>query len=146
MAWGSVPPALRARLRVARVARLTTLGAHGVPHAVPVCFAYHSGFFYSPIDRKPKSVAPEKLARLRNIAARPQVALLIDHYEEDWTKLWFVLIRGKAVLLPESARRERVAAMRALKKKYRQYATGMLPDDALLIRIAPQRISHWQSH
>jgi len=122
-----------------------SIGPHGDAHAVPVCFAYHAGFFYSPIDRKPKNVAPEKLARLRNIAARPQVALLIDHYGEDWTKLWFALIRGKAMLVSESARRERIAAVRALKKKYRQYATGMLADDALLIRIAPQRISYWQS-
>jgi PPOX class probable F420-dependent enzyme len=141
----SVPPALRAKLRDARVARLITIGEQGAPYAVPVCFAYNHELFYSPIDRKPKSVAPEKLARLRNIAARPQVALLIDHYEEDWTKLWFVLIRGKAERVPESARPERKAAIHALKKKYPQYATGMLADDAVLLRITPQRVSTWQS-
>lgn len=122
-----------------------TIGEQGAPHAVPVCFVYHRGLFYSPIDRKPKSVAPEKLARLRNIAARPQVALLIDHYEEDWTRLWFVLIRGEAERVAESARLERKAAIHALKKKYLQYAAGMLADDAVLLRITPQRISTWQS-
>jgi len=132
-------------MRESRVARLTTIGEQGVPHAVPVCFIYQHGFFYSPIDRKPKSVVPEKLARLRNIAARPQGALLIDHYEEDWTKLWFVLIRGKATQIPSSGRRERTAAMRALKKKYPQYAAGMLADDAPLLRIVPWRVSYWQS-
>ncbi len=122
-----------------------TIGEQGAPHAVPVCFAYHRGFFYSPIDRKPKSVAPEQLARLRNIAARPQVALLIDHYQEDWTKLWFVLIRGEARRVPESACPERNAVIGALKKKYPQYAAGMLADDAVLLRITPQRVSTWRS-
>jgi PPOX class probable F420-dependent enzyme len=144
-ALSSVPVSLQAKMRESRVARLTTIGERRVLHAVPVCFVCHRGAFYSPIDRKPKNVAPEKLARLRNIAATPQVALLIDHYEEDWTKLWFILIRGKATQVPSSARRERTAAIRALKKKYPQYAAGMLADDALLLRIIPRRASHWQS-
>jgi PPOX class probable F420-dependent enzyme len=144
-ALSSVPIALRAKMRECRVARLATIGEKEVPHAVPVCFVCHHGLFYSPMDRKPKSVAPEKLARLRNIATTPQVALLIDHYEEDWTKLWFILIRGKAMQVPSSARRERTAANRALRKKYPQYAAGMLADDALLLRIVPQRVSCWQS-
>jgi coenzyme F420-0:L-glutamate ligase/coenzyme F420-1:gamma-L-glutamate ligase len=148
LAFHSVPAALRSRVLAARVARLVTVGGEGVgagggPHAVPVCFVCYRGLFYSAIDRKPKSVAPEKLARLRNIARRPQVALLIDHYEEDWAKLWFVLIRGKARRVQGSARREREAVMRALRKKYPQYVAGMLADDAPLIRIAPQRVFAW---
>lgn len=141
----SVPAVLQAKLSEARVARFVTLGARGEPHAVPVCFVYRSGFFYSPIDRKPKRVAPERLTRLRNIAAKPQVALLIDHYEEDWTKLWFILIRGKAQRVPDAARQERAAAIRALRKKYRQYAAGMLADDAPVIRVTPRHIFCWQS-
>jgi PPOX class probable F420-dependent enzyme len=138
----SVPAVFRARLREARVARLTTIGAGDSPHAVPVCFVLRRGLFYSPIDRKPKRVAPEKLARLRNIARKPQVALLIDHYEEDWAKLWFVLVRGKAGRVAESGL-ERRAVLRALRKKYPQYAAGMVADDAALLRITPQHAFAW---
>jgi PPOX class probable F420-dependent enzyme len=141
--FAALPAALRSRLGTARIARLVSVGERGSPHAVPVCFVYYAGFFYSPIDRKPKRVEPEKLARLRNIAARPQVALLIDHYEKDWTKLWFVLIRGKAQVVRGSAERERRSVIRALKKKYRPYAAGMLADDATLIRIDPQHAFVW---
>jgi len=122
-----------------------TIGARGVPHAVPVCFVYDGRFFYSAIDRKPKRVAPGKLARLRNIARKPQVALLIDHYEENWKRLWFILIRGEAKLVPDSSGQERAAAISALKEKYPQYAAGMLTDDAPLIRISPEKVSHWSS-
>jgi PPOX class probable F420-dependent enzyme len=121
-----------------------TIGPEDSPHAVPVCFVFHRGFFYSPIDRKPKRVTPEKLARLRNIARKPQVALLIDHYEEDWTKLWLVLLRGKAGRMAESGR-ERLAVLRALRKKYPQYAAGMLADDAVILRVTPQHVFAWGS-
>jgi PPOX class probable F420-dependent enzyme len=120
-----------------------TIGPRGAPQAVPICFVYLGGFFYSAIDRKPKRVAPGKLARLRNIVARPQVALLIDHYEEDWRKLWFVLVRGRAKLMAEGRDRGHETALRALRKKYPQYAAGMLAEDALLIRITPRRVFAW---
>jgi len=113
------------------------------PHIVPVCFAYDGKLFYSAVDLKPKRVPPERLARLQNIRAVSRVALLIDKYDEDWTKLWWVLIRGKARLLPKSARKERAWAIRKLKAKYPQYAQGMLADDAPIIRIAPQRTTSW---
>src|SRR5438067_898697 len=88
--------ATRKRLQQARVARLATVDADGRPHMVPVCFLYDTGFFYTAIDKKPKRVALEKLARVRNILARRKVALLVDEYQEDWTKLWFILVRGTA--------------------------------------------------
>ena len=102
-----VSAAVRARLHAARIARLATLDAERSPHLVPVCFVYCGSVFYSAIDRKPKRVAPEKLARLEHIRSTPQVALLIDHYDEDWTLLWYILVRGKARLVPSSARAER---------------------------------------
>src|SRR5579863_5706082 len=88
--------AIRLKLEQARVARLATLDAARGPHIVPVCFAFDGNIFYTAIDRKPKRVAPERLRRLRNIRAASQVALLIDKYDEDWTRLWYILIRGKA--------------------------------------------------
>jgi PPOX class probable F420-dependent enzyme len=137
-----ISAAIQARLRRARVARLATLDVP-YPHVVPVCFAYDGRVFYSAIDRKPKRVAPEKLARLQHIQASPQVALLIDEYEEDWTQLWYILARGTAELVAESAREEHADAIRRLREKYPQYAAGMLADDALVIRITPKRIASW---
>ena len=76
--------AIQAKLEGARVARLATLDAEYGPHIVPVCFVYDGKVFYSAVDRKPKRVAPERLARLRHIMASPQIALIIDEYREDW--------------------------------------------------------------
>ena len=133
------------RLKQARVARFATLSAEGQPHLVPICFVYDGKVFYTAIDRKPKSVSPERLARVQNIRAMPRVALLIDEYDEDWTRLWYVLIRGKAKLLPKSAEEERARAIRKLRTKYPQYAQGMLADDAPVIRITPERVTSWGS-
>ena len=113
------------------------------PHIVPICFVYDGKLLYTAVDRKPKRVTPERLARLRNIRAVPRVALLIDEYQEDWTQLWYILIRGKAKLIPKSAREEHAWAIRKLRAKYPQYAQGMLADDAPVIRITPQRITSW---
>jgi len=134
---------LKSALRSARVARLATVDAAGNPHLVPVCFVYDGSSFYTAVDRKPKRVAPGRLARLRNIEAHPRVALLIDGYHEDWSRLWYVLVRGKANRVSESDARERANALSLLRAKYRQYASGLLPDDAVLIRIQPERISTW---
>ena len=135
--------AIQAKLKQTRVARLATLDPEDAPHIVPVCFVYDGRIFYSAVDLKPKRVAPERLARLRHIRAASQVALLIDEYDEDWSQLWYILVRGKAKLISTSAHMERAKAMRQLKAKYPQYAAGMLPDDAPIIRITPQRITSW---
>jgi PPOX class probable F420-dependent enzyme len=132
---------IRARLEAARVARLATVGAKQSPHLVPICFACDGEVFYSAIDRKPKQVAPKRLARLKNIRKTPQVAILVDHYEEDWTRLWYVLVRGKAELVSAPAERKR--ALRCLRAKYPQYSAAMLADDALILRITPRRIKSW---
>jgi PPOX class probable F420-dependent enzyme len=135
--------AIQKRLKKARVARLATLDAKGRPHIVPVCFVYDGKVFYTAIDRKPKRVSPERLVRLQNIRAVSRVALLIDEYGEDWTELWYILIRGKAKLLPNSAQPERARAIRQLRAKYPQYSRGMLADDAPIIRISPERTTCW---
>jgi PPOX class probable F420-dependent enzyme len=138
-----IPGAVRAKLKEARVARLATVDERDRPHVVPVCFAYDGKVFYTAIDQKPKRVAPERLTRLRNILAVPEVALLIDHYDEDWTQLWYILIRGKARLLPMGGQKERAWALRKLRAKYPQYAGRMLPNDAPIIRITPDRTTVW---
>jgi PPOX class probable F420-dependent enzyme len=119
------------------------LDARRGPHIIPFCFACDGKVFYTPIDRKPKRVAPERLTRLQNIRKSPYVAILIDHYDEVWTRLWYILIRGTAKIIPPSARSEHSKAIRLLKAKYPQYAGGMLADDAMVIRITPQKITSW---
>lgn len=139
----NISDAVRAKLDEARVARFATLDAKRGPHIVPICFTYDGKFFYTAIDRKPKRVAAERLARLQNIRAVPQVAILIDKYNEDWTRLWYILIRGNARLIPTSAFKERASAIRRLRAKYLQYVGSMLADDAPIIRITPERITSW---
>jgi PPOX class probable F420-dependent enzyme len=135
--------AIQAKLEETRVARLATVDAEYGSHIVPICFVYDGKVFYSAVDRKPKRVAPERLARLRHIRASPQIALIIDEYHEDWEQLWYVLVRGKAKLIPKSAHQERARAIRQLRARYPQYAAAMLPDDSPVIRITPERITSW---
>jgi PPOX class probable F420-dependent enzyme len=138
-----LPDAIARKLQQARVARLATIDAERRPHIVPICFAFDGKVFYTAIDEKPKRASPQRLTRLRNIRRRPRVALLIDHYEDDWTRLWYVLIRGEAKLLPASERRQRASALRRLRAKYPQYARGLLSDEAPIIRIRPLQTTWW---
>ena len=130
-------------LKKARVARFATLDGKNRPHIVPICFAYDGKLLYTAIDRKPKRVTGERLVRLRNIRAVPRIALLIDQYDDDWTQLWYVLIRGKAKLIPKSAHKEHAWAIEKLRAKYPQYVQGMLADDAPIIRITPKQATVW---
>jgi PPOX class probable F420-dependent enzyme len=135
--------AVKKILKKARVARLATLDDKNRPHIVPICFVYDGKLLYTAVDRKPKRVPRERLARLRNIRAAPRIAFLIDEYDEDWSQLWYILIRGKAKLIPKSAHAEHAKAIRKLRAKYPQYAQGMLADDAPVIRITPERATFW---
>ena len=136
-----ISDAIRAKLETARVARLATLDAERRPHAVPICFVCDGSVFYSAIDRKPKRVAASGLARLKNIQETPQVALIVDQYDEDWTRLWYVLVRGEAELVSASGEHKR--AIQRLRAKYPQYDSDMLADDAPVLRITPVRITAW---
>ena len=138
-----LPLAITRRLKQARVAHLATVGADQCPHIVPICFAYDGKAFYTAIDHKPKRAVPQRLTRVRNIHTRPHVALLIDHYEDDWTRLWYALIRGKAKLVPATDRRQRASALRRLRAKYPQYARGMLVDEAPIICVRPEQTIWW---
>jgi len=135
--------AIQAKLKAARVARLATTDREGRPHIVPVCFAYGHHRFYTPLDLKPKRTSPEKLARVRHIRARPSVALLIDEYQENWERLWYILVRGTAALVYKHDGAEHGEAHRLLRAKYPQYAAGLLPEQAPVIRILPMHVIIW---
>jgi len=132
---------VRRKLESARVARLATVSPKAAPHVIPVCFVFDGSVIYSAIDRKPKRTPLRQLARLTNIETNPRVALVLDEYDDDWERLWYVLVRGKAGLLTTEAEHER--AVTQLKAKYPQYRAGMLDVDAPVLRITPERITSW---
>jgi PPOX class probable F420-dependent enzyme len=108
-----------ARLRVgaARVARLGTITPEGRVHLVPICFALDGDAIYSAVDAKPKR--SRALQRLENIRANPEVAILVDAWDEDWANLWWVRLRGRASVLEAGAELGR--ALELLRAKYSQY-------------------------
>ena len=161
------------RLSGAPVGRLSTASKAGAPHVIPVCFALDSGddgaAIYIVLDGKPKRVALTRLRRVRNILENPQVALVVDHYEADWTRLWYTLVTGAAELLadeedlgqdqaqedgayilaahsgPAAEHRpndERSHAIRLLREKYPQYRE-MDIDENPVIKITPRRVVAW---
>ncbi len=121
-----------------RVAHLATVDAAGQPHVVPVCFVYHGGALWIAIDEKPKRST--RLKRLRNIGENPRVSLVLDRYDEDWTRLGYVLVQGSAIVLERGDARADVLA--ALREKYPQYV-AMALEDRPLIRITPEQVSAW---
>ncbi len=108
---------LRARVSAARVARLGTIDLTGRPHLVPICFALADDVVYTAVDQKPKRT--KRLARLENIRAHPAVTILVDHYEEDWSRLWWVRLRGEARVVEGGS--ELARALSLLSAKYDQY-------------------------
>ena len=123
-----------------RVAHLATADAVGILNLVPVCFYYDGQRFYTVIDQKPKRTSMLQLKRVRNILSNSNVALLIDHYEEEWSRLWYVLAIGLAHLVYTEV--ERQPAMMGLQQKYLQYRS-MKIDKNPLICINPSKIIRW---
>jgi PPOX class probable F420-dependent enzyme len=105
------------RVASAYVARLATVGADGRPHIVPICFALDEQTLYFAVDSKPKQST--NLKRLRNIAANPAISVLVDHYEADWDKLWWVRLDGVARVVADDG--EVKKALRLLAARYSQY-------------------------
>jgi PPOX class probable F420-dependent enzyme len=127
-------------LRSARVAHLATVDRDGQPLVIPICFAFDGKEFFSPIDEKPKQISPQKLKRLRNIAENPKVSLIIDRYDEDWQRLAYVLITGRAKILLRGAKYRRAVLL--LRKKYSQYKRMAINERPMIV-IIPIRITNW---
>jgi PPOX class probable F420-dependent enzyme len=124
-----------------RVAHLATADGVGAPHVVPVCFALVGDELYVSIDEKPKRSAPMQLRRLRNIAENPQVAVVADVYDDDdWTRLGFVLVHGRARVL--NVGEEHRLALAALRGKYAQYR-AMALEERPVIAISVERVTSW---
>jgi PPOX class probable F420-dependent enzyme len=127
----------RLRFAAASVARLGTIGPAGVPHLVPVTFAVEHDTIYTAVDGKPKST--RRLQRLANIAADPSVSMLVDHYDSDWSQLWWVRADGVAGLHNDDE--EATLGRTLLRAKYPQYQTVSL--DGPVIVVAVRHWSHW---
>ncbi len=127
------------RFVAARVARLATVTPEAQPHLVPVVFAVVDGRIYSAVDDKPK--ATTQLRRLSNIRANPQVSLLADHYDDDWSQLWWVRVDGRARVLEGGA--EADSARVALASRYEQYAGR--PPAGPVVAVSVNEVRGWQS-
>ena len=127
-------------IRSIRVAHLATADKNGRPHVIPICFVFDGKRFYSPIDEKPKRTT--KLKRLRNIAENPNVALVIDRYDEDWRRLAYMLIFGKARVLRAGKTHQQVVKL--LRRKYPQYRT-MAIHERPMISITSKQTVVWGS-
>ena len=140
----NISPAFEEFIEGARVARLATVDSEFKPHVVPVVFVFDGNHFFIPVDEKRKVSKPEKLKRIRNIQDNPNVALLIDQYDEDWTKLAFVMIQGKASVA--SKREGNIQVRRAYNKlmvKYVQYQKIGVGE--MCIKITPKKVASWSN-
>lgn len=129
---------MRERVTAARVGRLATVRPGGGPHVVPVTFAFAGDEIVSAVDHKPKRSAA--LQRLANIAADPRVSLLVDAYDEDWGRLWWIRVDGTAVIIRpgDAGHPEAVAALAVKYEQYRQ-----IPPSGAVIAVRASRWSSW---
>ena len=137
------PPAWAVEmLRTARVGRLATASASGHPHVVPVCFAMVGERLYWAVDDKPKR--SRALRRIRNIIENVKVSLVVDVWDEDWSRLCWVMAEGDATVVSDDG--ERARALDALVAKYPQYAAMHLTTTAgSVVAITPSRVIAWQA-
>jgi len=114
-----------------RVARLATADAAGQPHVIPIVFAIDGQRLYTPVDAKPKRVAPGRLKRVRNLLVNPHVAIVADEYDEDWTRLAWVLVAGRGEVVDGGE--AHVVGIRLLQDKYAQYEAMPLEHRPLIV-------------
>jgi len=126
---------MRSRVTAARVARLATITTQGVPHIVPFCFALTGDVVVTAVDAKPKSTG--ELRRLANIEANPSVSVLVDHYDDNWSQLWWVRLDASASVVRTGPKRDH--AIDLLAEKYPQYRSQR-PAGAVIIL----EVDNWQ--
>jgi PPOX class probable F420-dependent enzyme len=129
----------RALLSGERVARFGTVAPGGQPHLVPICFVLAGAVIYHAVDHKPK--ATRRLARLANLAADPRATVLADHYEEDWSALWWVRADGRARVLEDVTTREVARALDLLAERYAQYREHRPAGPVIALDV--ERLTGW---
>ncbi|CAN5135734.1 hypothetical protein BH20ACT24_BH20ACT24_05230 [soil metagenome] len=131
MAHSFERPEARRLLAAARVGRMATVDAGGTPHVLPFTFVLREETIYWAVDRKPKRST--RLRRLEHIARNPQVEVLVDRYEEDWTALWWVRVRGRARVVGDDEEAE--LGLRLLAEKYPQHRDAPPPGPVVAVEI-----------
>lgn len=140
---GSIPVSVAGFIAEGRVGRLGTADSSGQPLVLPICYAFDGESLFSAIDAKPKTQSGERLKRIRNIRDNAKVSVVIDHYDEDWTQLRYVIIQGQAQILTDGPDFSRGADL--LLDKYPQYrAMGLDRGTGLMIKVKPARVTQWQ--
>ena len=134
-AFDELPESLRALLERERRGVLTTLDPDGSGHSVPVVFVVIGDEIVAPIDHKPKT--GRVLTRVKNIERDPRVTVLVDHWDEDWTRLAWLMVQARAVIESDAPR----DVVKALNARYQQYAPDEQPD--ALIRMRPTKLTWW---
>jgi PPOX class probable F420-dependent enzyme len=125
------------RLNAARVARLATTDPDDRPHLVPIVFALDGDTLYTAVDRKPKRSS--KLRRIENARARPDVTVLVDHYEENWGRLWWIRLRGRARVIDDGEEHDHALAL--LQEKYPQYRAE--PPEGPVLAVDVTEVREW---
>lgn len=140
-----ITPDIEEFIQRVRVARLATIDSEFKPHLVPVVFVFDGNHFFIPVDEKRKKTKPEKLRRIKNIQGNPNVALLIDEYNEDWSRLAFVMIQGTASVVKSrpQADIQLKQALKELTTKYTQYQK--IGTGEMCIIIKPEKVASWRS-
>jgi len=128
---------LRRRVAAAPVARLATVRPDGRPHVVPITFALDGDVLVTAVDHKPKSTT--RLARLANVAAHPVASVLVDHYDDDWSQLWWARADGRAEVVAAGAAWER--AVERLVAKYAAYRARPPEGPAIVVHV--ERWATW---
>ena len=123
-----------------RVGRLATADGNGAPHVLPVGYALEGDTLYITIDDKPKRTSGRKLKRLQNIIENPRVAVVVDRYDEDWSRLGWVMLRGRAEILDAGDEHDNAQAL--LRARYPQLA-GMQIAGYPVIAVRIERVTNW---
>jgi PPOX class probable F420-dependent enzyme len=127
-------------LQAARVGRLATVDAQGLPAVVPICYQVEGTRLFTPIDAKPKRADWRSLQRVRNLLARPDVAVVVDRWDEDWRRLGWVHLRGRAELVERGPLHAQGIAL--LRAKYAQYRSMALEERPLIV-VTLESATHW---
>jgi len=132
-------------LEAHRLGHLATAGADGAPHVVPICYALDDTALFFVADAKPKRRPARVLQRLANLRANPRAAVVVDDYDDDWTRLAWVLVRGRATIVDDVA--GHAPALAALRARYAQYRTMALDDPIAhpIVRIAADTVTSWRA-
>ena len=123
-----------------RIARLATADTAGRPHVIPICFVVEGDSVYFTIDEKPKRKSSAPLKRISNMRENPFVALVVDHYDEDWSRLGWVMLQGRAEVLTHGEEHDRAQA--SLRDRYRQLE-GMRIEELPVVAIRIEHTTSW---